>query len=338
MKMLLLALTITTGLVGALACSPGGTAETSRAPTPDIQATIAAAVAQAMPSPPPPDTPTRTPDLKATADAQAKIVESQVKVTIAAIPTATPRPTYTPPPTFTPYPTLQPLPTYTPPPTATPYPTATPLPPTATPVPPTATPRPTATPTRRPTATPRPTPTPEPWTTYRHSQTHNNSSCQKEIDFTIEIHPSWTNTRSHCTDAQFESRDQAVEIIVESEALPNYSNDPVTAFREIAEDSQHDYVAKDTLGRDLTAKVISTKTIKHRGRDALYHVLEVTPELTFLYCTSRWEQMVMLSPHWSSGRQITKRAYYITAAQCKGTNRHDSIIERSMQSFRPTGQ
>ena len=121
-----------------------------------------------------------------------------------------------------------------------------------------------------------------------------------------------------------------------SVAMPNYSNNPATAFQEITEDYQHDYVAKDVLGKDLTVKVVSTKKIRHRGRDALYQEMEATPEYTFIYCVSYMERMVILSPHWSA-RQITKRAYVIVADQCKENHRYDRIIERSMRSFRSAG-
>ncbi len=109
--------------------------------TPNIEATVQAAVAAAIPTP----TPTPLPDLDAT-------VSAGIAATLAAIPT--PTPTATPVPTATPTPT--PTTTPTPEPTSTPIPTPTPtLWPT-----PTVTPHPTPTP--RPTSTPRPTPTPTP--------------------------------------------------------------------------------------------------------------------------------------------------------------------------------
>ena len=84
--------------------------------TPDIPATVAAAVRAAYPTP----TPTPTPDIPAT-------VAAHLRATIAAMPTATPTPTPTPtpPPTATPTPTLTPTPV---PPTATPTITPTPAP------------------------------------------------------------------------------------------------------------------------------------------------------------------------------------------------------------------
>ena len=108
-------------------------------PTPDIQATVTAAVAAAVPT----TTPTPTPDIDAT-------VEARLQATISAIPTATalPTPTDTPVPTATPTPI--PTPTYTP----VPIPTPTPIP---TPVP-TPTPAPTPSPTAAPTLFPAPTP------------------------------------------------------------------------------------------------------------------------------------------------------------------------------------
>ena len=109
------------------------------APTPDINATVAAGIAATQAAAPKPTpTPPPTPDIDAT-------VEARMAATIAARPT----PTNTPMPTATPVPTHTPLPT----PTATPVPTETPTP---TPVP-TPTSVPTATPTPVPTATPTPT-------------------------------------------------------------------------------------------------------------------------------------------------------------------------------------
>ena len=84
-------------------------------PTPDIPATVDAAVAAAIPT----ATPTPVPDLEAT-------VQAGIEATLAAMPTAIPTPTATPMPT--PTPTATPLPT----PTATPPPTSNPLPDTAT--------------------------------------------------------------------------------------------------------------------------------------------------------------------------------------------------------------
>ena len=116
-------------LVGTavVACTSGA----PPSPTPDIPATVEAAVQQALPTP----TPTPTPDIPAT-------VRAEVAATMAAMPTETPTPT----PTATPLPTATPTPTPTATPTPTPTPTATPLP-TVTP-----------TPTTRPSPTPSPTP------------------------------------------------------------------------------------------------------------------------------------------------------------------------------------
>ena len=262
------------------------------------------------------------------------------------LPTHTPFPTWTPGPTATPYPTSTSLPTHTPYPTWTPGPTASPYP-TYTPLPtftaaPTYTPYPTATavpPTPRPTNTPRPTPTstPEPWTTYRHSRSHNQASCNREIDFYLDIHPSWTNTHSNCAKAEFESRDEAAEINVVAHAMPNYSANRADALREILEDYSDDFVTQDILGYDYNVQVLSTKQIKHRGIDALYQELEATPELSFIYCTESLERMIVMSPYWTS-KQTSKRAFFIGSSQCKGNHRHDSVIKRSMESFRFPGQ
>ena len=115
-------------------------------PTPDIAATVEAAVAMALPT----ATPTPPPDVEAT-------VAAGVQATVEAMrptPTSTPEPTLTP--TITPTPSLTPTPTPTS--THTPTPTATQTP-TNTPVP-TNTPSPTPIPTSTPTLTPTPTHTP----------------------------------------------------------------------------------------------------------------------------------------------------------------------------------
>ena len=125
--------------------------------TPDIEATVQAAVAAALPT----ATPTPTPDIDAT-------VEARIGVALAAIPTPTPVPTDTPTPTPVPTDTPTPTPVPTDTPTPTPVPTDTPTPtpvPTATPTPtpvPTDTPTPTSVPTATPTPTPVPTDTPTP--------------------------------------------------------------------------------------------------------------------------------------------------------------------------------
>ena len=109
--------------LAALACGSGA----PPTPTPDIPATVEAAVRRALPTP----TPTPTPDIPATG-------QVEVRAALAAMPTVTPIPT--------------PAPTPTPDPTATPAPTAVPTPT------PTATSLPTPTPTTRPSPTPSPTP------------------------------------------------------------------------------------------------------------------------------------------------------------------------------------
>ena len=123
--------------------------------TPDIDATVQAAVARALPTP----TPTQPPDIQAT-------IAAGIAATRAAEPTATPTPEPTPDLDATVEARMaatiaaMPTPTPTSIPTATPTPTATSTPvPTATP-----TPVPTATrqPTRKPTATPTPIPTKSP--------------------------------------------------------------------------------------------------------------------------------------------------------------------------------
>ncbi len=119
--------------------------------TPNLEATVQAAVSAALPT----ETPTPLPDIDAT-------VAAGIKATQSAEPTPTP----TPPPTPDVDATVEarmaatvaarPTPTHTPMPTATPVPTPTP---TETPTP-TLVPTHTLTPTPTPTATPIPTPTP----------------------------------------------------------------------------------------------------------------------------------------------------------------------------------
>ncbi len=145
-------------------------------PTPDLEATVQAAVEKALPT----ATDTPEPDFQATV--HAGIAGTMEVLARAPSPTPIPQPTATPipppPPTPTPVPTdtPTPIPTDTPTPTSTntPTPTFTPTPtptytptatytpvPTATPVP-TDTPTPTETPTSIPTDTPTPLPTATP--------------------------------------------------------------------------------------------------------------------------------------------------------------------------------
>ena len=127
--------------IGSLACTQAEVTVVAT-PTPDLGATVEAAVVRALPT----ETPTPTPNIDAT-------VQARMSATLTAAPTPTPTPTLTPiptpTPTVTPSPTPRPTPTRRP--TYTPQPTYTPRP--------THTPHPTATPV--PTATPRPTPTPD---------------------------------------------------------------------------------------------------------------------------------------------------------------------------------
>ena len=94
-------------LSGLLLTACGGT------PTPDIEATVQAAI-RATQTAQPPKAP--TPDIEAS-------VQAAVAATQAAQPTSTPAPTQTPIPTEPPEPTDTPVPTDTPAPTATPTPT-----------------------------------------------------------------------------------------------------------------------------------------------------------------------------------------------------------------------
>lgn len=121
-------------------------------PTPDIDATVAARLAEELPT----ETPFPTPDVDAT-------VEARLSARATAMPTPSPTRTLTPTPTQIPTPTSTPTPALT----AVPTPTLTPVAtPTRTP-----TPSPVPTPTRTPTPVPdpdRPTPTPTPWPAHVH--------------------------------------------------------------------------------------------------------------------------------------------------------------------------
>ena len=147
-------------------------------PTPDIAATVEAAVAMAMPT----ATSTPPPDVEAT-------VAAGVQATVEAMrPTSTPTPEPTWTPTITPTPTA----THTPTPTSThtPTPTATYTPtPTDTPVP-TKTPTPTPIPTSTPTITPTPTYTPAPTPTYTHTPTPTPVASLSVADIVDEARPS----------------------------------------------------------------------------------------------------------------------------------------------------
>ena len=156
----LLSLTLALVLLLTVACArESPAAESPVVPTvtptatPNLEATVLAAVAQALPT----ETPTPPPDIEAT-------VAAGIAATVAAVPTPTPTPSPTPDLDATVEARMSatiaaiPTPTHTPAPTPTPTPTTTPTPtlmPTPTPSP-TATQRPT--PTRRPTATPTPNP------------------------------------------------------------------------------------------------------------------------------------------------------------------------------------
>jgi hypothetical protein len=107
----LIARTIVTILLAAgIAALVGGCAE---APTPDVAATVAAAI-------------------EATEEARPTKTATEVPPTATPYPTHTPYPTATPVPTYTPFPTATPTPEPSPTPTETPTPTATPTPEPAT--------------------------------------------------------------------------------------------------------------------------------------------------------------------------------------------------------------
>ena len=135
-------------------------------PTPDIAATVEAAVAMAMPT----ATPTPEPDIEATvaAGVQATVVAMRPSPTPTHAPTRTPTMTPTPTATRTPTPTS----------TATPTPTAT------------KTPVPTNTPTPTPVPTSTPTYTPEPTATHTHTPTPTRVVSRSVADIVDEARPS----------------------------------------------------------------------------------------------------------------------------------------------------
>ena len=143
--------------------------------TPDLEATVQAAVAEALPT----ETPIPTPDIDATVEARlAEVlptetpvptpdVDATVEARLSARATAMPTPSPTRTPTTTPTPVPTPTSTPVPTPTSTPVPT-----PTLTSVPtPTRTPTPSPVPIPTPTPAPDPDlprPTPTPWPSHVH--------------------------------------------------------------------------------------------------------------------------------------------------------------------------
>ena len=105
---------VTSLIFFVVACNAVDAPTTSPTPTPNIPATVVAAMQGALPDP--------TPTLDIPATVQAEI-RAGVQATIAALPTATPLPPYTP----TATPTAEPKPTPTPTPTLIPTATQTPL-------------------------------------------------------------------------------------------------------------------------------------------------------------------------------------------------------------------
>ena len=176
-------------------------------PTPDIEATVQAAVEKALP------TATNTPEPDFQATVHAGIVGTMSVLALTPTPTPIPQPTATPipPPTPTPTPVPTDTPTPTPTHTPTPIPTNTPTPtftatstpthtPTATYTPvPTATPVPTNTPTPTETPTPIPTDTPTPIPTATPVPTNTPTSTSTPVPTPIISHtpivlPSATHT------------------------------------------------------------------------------------------------------------------------------------------------
>ena len=143
--------------------------------------------------------PTPTPDLPATVEAAVQQRLGQIQAAVALAPSPTQIPISTPTPIPTPEPTATPTSTPTPVPAATTIPTPTPTPtpkptatasPTSTPLPtptPTPTPRPTSTPT--PTPTPRPTPTP--WPTPTPIPALWDSHYSPNYGYSVKLPPGW---------------------------------------------------------------------------------------------------------------------------------------------------
>lgn len=292
-----------------------------------------------------------TPRILAALLTAALLIAGLTALSCAAPPPPEPLPTYTPYPTQSPLPTLTPFPTWTPAPTATPYPTATAYPtptalPTWTPAPtytpyPTYTPRPrpTNTPrltaTRRPTFTPRPRPTATPaasWQTYRHNVDRDaGAECDTRPNFAIELPAQWATEFTSCIYAWFTTRDETARLEIEIAYLPYYSASPRAALAELVEDYGSDHTFEDLLGNTWQTVVNSTETIEHRGRTAIYQTLTYTPELSFLYCTTDAQRLIILSQSWRSHRQ---KAVLAEVSQCQISDRHDADLTRILDSFR----
>ena len=179
--------------------------------------------------------------------------------------------------------------------------------------------------------------TPVPWTRYRHSDIVSKLDypCRKDIDYTIEISPSWILDEFYsCNEVEFTTRDETAHVHLYSEYLPNYSDNPGIAFRQVSEDYSEDYAVEDFLGNVTQVKVLTSEQIRHKGQDALLLTMEAKPELTFIYCTEKITRLIVLSQAWSSDDR-TKRAYLVSTGSCKTNTRYDSSLQRIWQSFTP---
>ena len=100
---------------------------------------------------------------------------------------------------------------------------------------------------------------------------------------------------------------------------------------ELVEDYGSDHTFEDLLGNTWQTVVNSTETIEHRGRTAIYQTLTYTPELSFLYCTTDAQRLIILSQSWQNHLQ---KAVLAEVSQCQVADRHDADLTRILDSFR----
>lgn len=229
--------------------------------TPNIEATVQAAVAAAIPTP----TPTPLPDLDAT-------VSAGIAATLAAIPTPTP--------TAIPVPTATPTPTPTATPTPTPEPTSTPIPtPTPTPWP---TPRPTLTPTPRPTPRPTFTPTPRPTATQPPSTTWRAGESPTDVADSLQVVQA-DNTPVQQADSRAANQAVALEGVTGSYVVGGGSEITFTVGQVLARSPAR--IEAVMRGTDISGQINTdgrTSTIQMN-----LHILSSDQELRDRYVRSR---------------------------------------------------
>ena len=145
--------------------------------------------------------------------------------------------------------------------------------------------------------------------------------------------PSWVPQRVYrCSRAEVESRDEKASVYIIREHIPNYSDDPDVALRELMEDRGEDYTVEQTLGPAIEVTVISINRIHHNGRDALWQVLET--DSNYIYCAESAKSLIMLSQEWSSDR-ATKWAYTVYGSRCERDTKYEGLLEEIIKTFVP---